>query len=245
MLFLHEVHRVAGREADRFEELFRDGYLGALASTSTAGETAARLAWFMHQGHGTGPAYVYVTITALANERAWAALAERTESGDMAAWRREVDSLRHESTAKLLAPTAFSPLQALDLDAVPAEPVDRGRQSPATLFMEDTAWPHRGQRENYLEKAGTLYVDTLRKAAGAGHGLLELVAAFVPRFGAGKGREVVLWQRVAQPEGLLPLLSHEVAPQFRTPGTWMHDALDVRDQWESRLLRVARWSPLA
>jgi hypothetical protein len=28
------------------------------------------------------------------------------------------------------------------------------------------------------------------------------------------------------------------------PGTWMHDALDVRDDWESRLLRSAPWSPL-
>jgi hypothetical protein len=24
---------------------------------------------------------------------------------------------------------------------------------------------------------------------------------------------------------------------------WMHDALDLRDRWESRLLRAARWSP--
>jgi hypothetical protein len=28
------------------------------------------------------------------------------------------------------------------------------------------------------------------------------------------------------------------------PGTWMHDALEVRDDWQSRLLRSASWSPL-
>jgi len=37
----------------------------------------------------------------------------------------------------------------------------------------------------------------------------------------------------------------DVPAAYRAPGTWMHDALGVRDQWESRLLRVASWSPLA
>ena len=63
-------------------------------------------------------------------------------------------------------------------------------------------------------------------------------------FGAGPEREVVLWQRVARPELLPPLLSREVPAEHRAPGTWMHDALEVRDRWESRLLRVAPWSPL-
>jgi hypothetical protein len=31
---------------------------------------------------------------------------------------------------------------------------------------------------------------------------------------------------------------------MKQPGTFMHDALDVRDQWESRLLRTSSWSPL-
>jgi hypothetical protein len=111
------------------------------------------------------------------------------------------------------------------------------------LFMEDTAWPHRGRYEDYLEKAGTLYVETLAKAKG--RGLLDMVAAFSPRFGSGPRREIVLWQRISQPQGLLPLFNREVPAQYRAPGTWMHDALEVRDQWESRLLRVADWSPLA
>jgi hypothetical protein len=32
---------------------------------------------------------------------------------------------------------------------------------------------------------------------------------------------------------------------MKAPGTWMHDALEVRDQWVSRLLRTSAWSPLA
>jgi hypothetical protein len=31
---------------------------------------------------------------------------------------------------------------------------------------------------------------------------------------------------------------------MRQPGTYMHDSLDYRDQWESKLLRTSKWSPL-
>ena len=51
---------------------------------------------------------------------------------------------------------------------------------------------------------GTLYVETLARAAEHGVDILELVAAFTPMFGAGPEREVVLWQRVKRPEYLLP-----------------------------------------
>ena len=41
------------------------------------------------------------------------------------------------------------------------------------------------------------------------------------------------------------LMIMEVPEHLKAPGTWMHDALGLRDQWESRLLRSTRWSPLA
>ena len=238
MLFVHEVHQVAGREAERFEELFRDGWAASLATSDDA-----RLLWFLHQAHGTGRAYVFVTVTAVQSAAALDALAVRLRSGDLRSWLAEVDGLRHESTAKVLEPLPFSPLQAVDLGTVPAIGAAAAEDGSLPLFMEDTAWPHRGRYEDYLEKAGTLYVETLAKAKG--RGLLDMVAAFSPRFGSGHRREIVLWQRVSQPQGLLPLFEREVPAAYRAPGTWMHDALEVRDQWESRLLRVAEWSPLA
>ena len=237
MLFVHETHRVAGREADRFEELYREGWAGPLADTDDA-----RLLWFLHQVHGTGSAYVFVTVTAVASAAALDVLGTRLRSGDLHGWLAEVDGLRHESTAKVLEPLPFSPLQDVDLATVPAEGSTAAEDGSLPLFMEDTAWPHRGRYEDYLEKAGTLYVDTLAKAKG--RGLLDMVAAFSPRFGSGHRREIVLWQRVTQPQALLPLFNREVPPEYRAPGTWMHDALEVRDQWESRLLRASPWSPL-
>jgi hypothetical protein len=184
-----------------------------------------------------------VTVTAVASPTALGQLQDRVRRGDLRAWATEVDGLRHDATAKVLEPTSFSPLAELDLTTVPGAPVERGPE--LALFMEDTAWPHPGHLDAYLERASTIYLDTLQRAKDVGRGLLDLVGVFVPAFGAGPEREVVLWQRIAQPEGLLPLLSREVPPQYQGPGTWMREALEVRDKWESRLLRVAAWSPLA
>lgn len=235
VLFVHEVHRLAGRTADRFADLYR-----AWADALVAGD-GARLLWFLEQAHGTGPSYTAVTVTAAASPAALGDLDARLRDGDLREWRAEADSLRYESVAKVLEPVPWSPLRDLDLASV-ATAGDHGPDLP--LFMEDTAWPHPGRLADYLERAGTLYVETLRRAADHGRNVLELVAAFTPVFGSGRHPEVVLWQRVARPELVVPLLTREIPAEHRAPGTWMHDALDVRDRWESRLLRAAPWSPL-
>ena len=107
--------------------------------------------------------------------------------------------------------------------------------------MEDTANPHEGMVHDYIAKAGDQYAPSLRRP----NPLLQMVAAFQPAFGTGRRREIVLWQRVADQQALLRLFTSVVPAQLKAPGMWMHDALDVRDQWTSRLLRTADWSPLA
>jgi hypothetical protein len=240
MLFVHEVHRVAGKQEHRFEELYREW-----AAQLAKGDDA-RLLWFMHQAHGAGPAYVFVTVTAGASAAALDDLnPRRRRGGDLHAWTAEVDALRHGSTAKVLEPAPFSPLTEVDLATVPVAN-DPPADGVLPLFMEDTAWPHPGRFDDYLDKAGSLYLETLRAANERmqGKGLLELVAAFVPRYGSGVHREIVLWQRINNQDGLLPLFNREVPEAYKQPGSWMIDALEVRDQWESRLLRVSGWSPL-
>jgi hypothetical protein len=240
MLFVHEVHHVAGKQENRFEDLYREW-----AAQLAKGDDA-RLLWFMHQAHGAGPAYVFVTVTAVASSAALDDLnARRRAGGDLHALTAEVDSLRHSSVAKILEPAPFSPLMEVDLASVPVtseEPAD----GVLPLFMEDTAWPHPGRFDDYLKLAGSLYLETLRAANErmGGKGLLDLVAAFIPRYGSGVHREIVLWQRINNQDGLLPLFNREVPDAYKRPGSWMIDALDVRDQWESRLLRVSGWSPL-
>jgi len=74
--------------------------------------------------------------------------------------------------------------------------------------------------------------------------LLTIQAASQPALGSHVRREVTLMQRVQDADALLKLLRFEIPRQYRAPGTWMHDALDLRDQWTSRLLRTSSWSPL-
>ena len=48
MLFLHEVHQVAGRREEEFEAVYRDGWMPSLAKGDDA-----RLLYFLHHAHGT------------------------------------------------------------------------------------------------------------------------------------------------------------------------------------------------
>jgi hypothetical protein len=234
VLFLHETHSLIGRCEDEFEEAFRgrDGYIERLADN-----TDARLLWYLEHAHGTGPAYNVVTVTAVADGAAWERLARRVTAGDLRDWVGCVDQLRYDSVAKLLQPLPWSALQAVDLDTVPVSPA----AADPVLFMEDTANPHVGRIHEYIDVAGRQYAPSLERP----NPLLSMVAAFQPAFGSGRRREIILWQRVKDPESLLRLLTTALRPQMKAPGTWMHDALDVRDQWTSRLLRTAAWSPMA
>lgn len=233
MLYVHETHSVIGRCEDDFEEAFRGsaGYIERLAS-----DPDARLLWYLDHVHGTGPAYTVITITAVRDAGAWQRLADRVHAGDLREWVAHVDRLRHDSHAKILRPLPWSRLQDVDLGSVPVEPVEHG----LVLYMEDTANPYEGMVHEYIDQAGTQYAPSLRRS----NPLLEMVAAFQPSFGTGRRREIVLWQRVADQQALLRLFTTTVPPGMKAPGTWMHDALEVRDQWTSRLLRTSAWSPM-
>lgn len=234
MLYLHETHHVAGAHADEFEDAWRKRYVDALASTQDA-----RLLWFMHHAHGTGPSYVAVTVTGLRDGAAWERLADRSERGDLSSWAREVDAMRHDVTSKLLAPVSWSTMDT-DLGTVPVD----GSERAASLYMEDTVNPHAGKLDAYLEAARTLYArETLGKRLAEGASLLELRGCFRTVVGPHAGREVILWQRVVRPDLLEMLLTREVPAEYRGPGTWMREALAFRDRWESRLLRTVAWSP--
>ncbi len=234
MLFLHEVHEVIGQREDEFEAAVRDEWLPALAATDDA-----RLLYFLHHAHGTGLSYNVVTVTAIRDGAAWERVVRRVDSGDLAKWAERLDGLRHDVTAKILVPLPWSPLQDVDFDAVAVTPE---RHEP-TLFMEDTVCPYEGRLEDYVERSGAHYSAEMARARTTGRALLSVDASFRTAFGSHRRREVVLWQKLIRPEGLRPLLTREVPPEYKPPGKWMHDALDLRDRWESRLLRTARWSP--
>jgi len=234
VLFIHEVHQVAGANEDAFESAYRDQWMPTLAEADDA-----RLLWYLNLAHGSGAAYTVVTVTAVRDAAAYGALAERVRLGDLSAWAAEIDGMCHGSNAKVLVPVPWSPLQEVELEMVPTS----GDVHELTVYMEDTAWPFAGGLMAYLEAAGTLYGETLARSKAARRSILEMEAAFQPLFGTAHPTEVVLWQKVVDDQALLRLLTTETDPAHKVPGTWMHDALAVRDQWESRLLRTSSWSP--
>jgi hypothetical protein len=233
-LFLHEVHQVVGRHEDEFEAAFRDpdGWMQRLGEG-----TDARLLWYANQAHGTGPSYRVVTITAVADGAAWERLDRSTRDGELADWTRRVDALRHRVDAKLLVPVSWSPLADVDLASEPSQPADH----EPTLFMEDTGWPD-ATLDEYLDFWEQVYFPLL-DGQPEGTRLLEIQACWVPALGAGRRPEGILWQRVHSLQRLVGLLTTEVPASMRAPGSYMDAALALRDQWESRLLRTAPWSP--
>jgi hypothetical protein len=227
---------VIGARELEFEAALRDVYMPALGTTDDA-----RLLYFLHHAHGTGASYRVVTVTVLRDGAAWERLARRLLDGDLASLSRELDQLRHEVRGKLLVPLPWSPLQEIDLTTVPSAPQSHG----LTLFMEDTVWPFEGRLEQYVERSGTHYAREMQEAGAHGPRLLTVDASFRTMPGSHRRCEIVLWQKVVQPDSMLRLLTNELPAQYRKAGTWMVDALELRDQWESRLLRSSSWSPWA
>ncbi|WP_242662930.1 hypothetical protein [Mycobacterium mantenii] len=227
---MHEVHTVRGRHEDDFEAAFRHGWMPMLA----AGDDA-RLLWYADHAQGSGPSYTVVTVTAVRNGAAWERLALRVQRGDLQTWMRGLDELRHGVEAKLLVALPWSPLRDVAFDEVPAD----GREHELSLYMEDTMWPYQDKFEEYVARCGDVYAAGLERPSA----MLAIQAAFQPALGSHLRREVVLMQRIQRPKQLLGLLRTRISDEYRAPGTWMHDALELRDQWTSRLLRTSAWSP--
>ena len=233
MLFVHEFHKVVGKRAAAFEAAYRDGWMPRVAEGDEA-----RLAWYFDLAHGSGLAYRVVTVTAVADGGAYVRLAERVAHGDLQAWARELDGLQHESHGRVLAMLPWSPTIP-PLADIPTGGVDR----EPSLYMEDTMWPFPGKIRDYIEAAGNIYSKSLGAADAQMHMRIELGLQTMP--GAGRYPEVTLMQKLSSLPPLIRLLTNDIPPEVTGPGSWMHEALELRDQWRSKLLRSAPWSPLS
>jgi hypothetical protein len=235
MLFVHEVHKVVGKKDEAFEAAYREGWMPLLAK-----DDDARLLWYMNHAHGSGVSYQVVTITGVRDGAAWERLARRLQSGDLQDWAREVDTYRHDVTGKTLLPVYWSRIQEVDFAQVPTD----GAEHELSLFMEDTGWPYV-PIDDYIKMWDELYSQPIaRHAENTGTVTIDIQACFQVAHGTGLRREAMLWQKIGDPATVLHLLTSDLAPEMRQPGTYMHDSLDYRDQWESKLLRTSKWSPL-
>jgi hypothetical protein len=233
VLFVHEVHKVVGKRAADFEDAYRCGWMPELARGGDA-----RLLWYFDLAHGSGLAYRAVTVTAVRDGASWARLAERVARGDLRAWGQELDGLQHESRGRIMTPLEWSPSIG-SLEEVPTEPVEH----EPTMYMEDTMWPFPGKIREYVRAAGDVYRRALGAESSQLHMSIELAMQVMP--GGGRAPEVTLMQKLSSLPPLIRLLTTDIPSEVTGPGSWMHEALELRDQWRSRLLRTAVWSPLS
>jgi hypothetical protein len=231
---VHEVHSVDGRHEDEFDALWRDEWIPAVGQSDDA-----RVLHYLRHAHGTGRSYRVVTLTAVRDAGALATTMARVDAGDLAPLAERMDALRHGVEAKVLRPLPWSSA-TVDLADVPVRDVDHR----SALFMEDTVWPDEGKLETYVEQSGAHYARWMDSDEHDETEMLRIEAAYRTTWGSGRRREIVLWQRVTRLDWMPGLLTIEVPEHLKAPGTWMHDALQLRDQWESRLLRSTSWSPV-
>ena len=228
MLFLHEVHDVVGGKMDEFGAAVRDEWRPLVEE-----HREARLLWFWHLTHGTGPSYQAVSITAVRDWQTWGKLVDRSATDPrFVAWRQRVWTLRREVTAKLLSPVAWSPLQEVDLsDAA------RGSETEApAMYLHDTGWPFTGKLDEYVAALGSVFYPQTQRSR-----MISVAACWTVAPGTGRHHEVVLLQRIEDWEQFSRLLTR--GEQGAQRGGWMEEGLRYRDRWESKLLRCARWSP--
>ncbi len=103
-------------------------------------------------------------------------------------------------------------------------------------------WPFPGRIADYIRAAGSVYAPSLGAEDSRLHMHIGLALQTMP--GAGRYPEVTLLQKLTSLPRLIHLLTNDIPPEVTGPGSWMHEALDLRDQWRSSLLRTAVWSPL-
>ena len=209
MLFVHEVHRVVGAREDDFEAAFRDGWMPTLAEGDDG-----RLLWYANHAHGSGVSYNVVTITAVRDGAAWERLARRIQQGDLREWAREVDTYRHDVTAKTLLPVSWSPMQEVDLAEVPTD----GAEHELSLFMEDTGWPY-SSLDDYIKCWDEIYYRPMLAYAKDMQAIpIDIQACFQVAHGTHLRREAMLWQKIGDASTVLHLLTTDLPRERREPG---------------------------
>jgi hypothetical protein len=235
MLFLHETHRVIGEKEDAFEATMRDGWMKLLAEGDDG-----RLLWYFNHAMGTGVSYNVITITAIRDGAAWERVARAVQKGALTDWAHQADQFRYDVVGKVMIPSYWSPMQEVDFTAVPTD----GTEHELSLFMHDTGWAFaQAPLDEYITFQDDLYFSPMKNHPEAA-GNIDLQAFFQNAHGAGKRKECVFMQKLLDPQLLLQLITNDMTPEHKGPGTYMGEGLKYRDQWESKLVRPSRWSPL-
>ncbi len=231
MFFVHQVHALRPGSAEEFEATLRAAWVPALAR-----EPGMRLAWCARSMPGAISFPEIVTLTAIADGEALERYGTRVRGGDLAGDASALAAQRVKVTTRVMAPLAFNPLE-VELDDLPLESSD----GPGEMYLHDFVPPRLGMQRAYEEAMQRVYMaipdtDLLQIVIWAG---LENVA------GGGAYPESLNISHVRDASALTQLLAFEAPRDNKQIGSWMYDALKLRDTWTTRLVRSLRWSPLS
>jgi hypothetical protein len=230
MFFVHEVHALDPSATEAFETALRDDWVPALAN-----DDGMRVVW---SARSMPPAISYpeiVTLTAVTDGAALERFGERKRGGDLRDRSAELDRRRRGHTIRVMAGLeGFNPY-TVELGELPLVRSD----APSEMYIHDFVIPRLGMQRTYEIQMRESFIKMLEFEAlpmmiWAG---LETVA------GGGRTPESLMVTHIKHARAIAELLEHDnprVAPE---PGTWMSDALKLRDTWISRLVRSLPWSP--
>jgi hypothetical protein len=159
--------------------------------------------------------------------------------GDLSDLTARLDSCRYQVEGKLVTPVYWSALQDVDLSRVSTD----GAEHDLSVYMQDTGWPD-APLDDYIDLWNHDYWQHMREIP-PDRKLLDIQACFQVAHGSGTRPEAILLQKVMNFSTLGNLLtSVEEYDPTTWPGSYMVKGLELRDQWESKLLRTSSWSPL-
>lgn len=229
MFFVHEIHALEPAGARDFEAYLRDQWTPAVAA-----EPGTRVVWCARSIPGAVSAPELVTMTGVADGATLTRFGERLRSGDLRELANSAPAGRVDRTVRILAPLKFNDY-APDLASVPL--ISDGTSN--SLYIHDFVPPRIGMQRPYEDAMEKVYLSMMEMEfiAFVMWGGFETVA------GGGPNPENVMVTLIREPQGGTDLLYNENARDDVKPGTWLYDALKLRDTWTSRLLRTVPWSP--
>lgn len=228
MLYVHEIHSLDPARADEFETALRSQWVPAIAE-----DDCTRLTWAVRSIPSSISSPELITLTAVTDGAAMERLGTRMRSGDLRDCAAELEPHRRGHTLRLVAPLEEFNAYEVDLDDVPLVRTE----APIEMYIHDFVIPRLGMQREYETQMRDYFMKHLENRPMRSWAGFETVA------GGGRTPESVMVTHVNNSRALAELVVHGHPRVAAEPGTWMSDALKLRDTWICRLVRSLPWSP--
>ena len=230
MLILHQLHRLRPGADEAFETLVRDRWLPAVAAVE-----GCRLAWFAVPTPAARWSDEVASITRFDDAAAFERFGAAVRAGELATLAAEIRTHRTGVETRLMRPLDYDPWSSKGTE-VPAA----ATEGAPVAYMHDFVPPVVGQMNGYVDMMREKYMALTDQDLSG----VVLRASWQTVAGGGPLPEMFNLSEIRDVDALLNLLTFDIPREYKSMGTWMWEALAVRDQWTTRLLRSSTWSPV-